>query len=46
MTESEHIDKAALELVHELLSAPEGLAWVVVIRRKLKALAVALKEAQ
>lgn len=38
------INKAALELVHELLTAPEGMPWVLVIRHKLEALASALKE--
>jgi hypothetical protein len=43
MTTEERIDKAALELVHELLSAPEGTRWFVIVRAKLARLVMELR---
>lgn len=48
MSENDILDKAALELVHELLeaTAKEGVRWFPIVRAKMEALVIALKDAQ
>jgi hypothetical protein len=43
MSQNEIIDKASAELVEEILSCPEGVAWFFVVRAKMEALVKDIK---